>query len=63
MNNMHVKSLVSKTNGVVEDEKFLFDGLICKNDGGASTETVFVKTMSVVKVDVLISLSTSHSKN
>ena len=60
MDNMHVKSLVSETNGIAEDERFLFDGLICKNDGGASSETIFAKTMPVVKVDTLISLSTSE---
>jgi len=59
MDSMHVKSL-AKEMDIAENEQFLFDGLSHTNNGWTANETMYVKTMSTVKPDVLISLSTSE---
>jgi len=49
MNNMHVKSLFSESDGIAENERSfkLFDGLIYKNDGGASIEIMLCLLKSI----------------
>jgi len=60
MNNIHIKSIATEIEAIPKNEQFLFNGLPCSSTGGTSNETIFGQTSSVVRIGVLMSLSTKN---